>query len=353
MDFLAKHQQRIDEIEKKVSQMQANGTSAMDIWVERRREHLGATDFAVLMGMSKWKTPYALWEEKMFGKNDTDPNAPALYWGRTLEPVLRAEYEKRRKVEVKEYDSLINSDFPYFAGSVDGIVYENGKPERILEIKTTRQNYATEFIDETGHAVMAWGHGNKYDEQGNCVLEDNQVPDAYLLQTYVYMLVTGLRKADICVLLSTSDFRIFTVEANNEVIVEMIKQATAFWENHVLTGVPPMRTESDLKNIEPEKASKTIASDEVMSTVKLLKEVQAKKKELSNKESELKDIIINSIGTNEELVAKDDTRLCTYKMQAGREQFDTENFKIDHPELFTKYMSRGQGFRVLRFTKGK
>ena len=34
-------------------------------WLEERMSYIGGSDAPIIMGVSPWKTPYQLWEEKM------------------------------------------------------------------------------------------------------------------------------------------------------------------------------------------------------------------------------------------------------------------------------------------------
>jgi len=57
-------------------------------WLEQRRQGIGASDAAVILGLTKWKSPMGLYAEKTglvpMGQEETD----LLEWGNRLEPVI-------------------------------------------------------------------------------------------------------------------------------------------------------------------------------------------------------------------------------------------------------------------------
>src|SRR5579885_1348387 len=65
-------------------------------WHELRRHHIGASNFAAILGKSKYKSPYMVWEEMVRGKK-TETNA-AMQRGKDLEPAARAVISSRHGV---------------------------------------------------------------------------------------------------------------------------------------------------------------------------------------------------------------------------------------------------------------
>ncbi len=63
-----------------------------DAWTEWRKQGIGASDAPVIMGVSPWKTPYELWEEKT-GRATKPVNEWITRKGNNLEPVARAHFE--------------------------------------------------------------------------------------------------------------------------------------------------------------------------------------------------------------------------------------------------------------------
>jgi len=108
-------------------------------WLEFRKKYIGASDAAVLLGHSPWKTPYQLWEEKL-GLFDQEEKK-CMTRGKKMEEEAR-EY----------YSSLLNVEFsPHvktkdiFMASLDGI---NEDKTIAIEIKCPNKKRVMEFHEE-------------------------------------------------------------------------------------------------------------------------------------------------------------------------------------------------------------
>lgn len=62
-----------------------------DEWLNERKKGIGGSDASALCGLSPYKTPLQLWEEKRGLLGQKEDNE-AMLWGRTLEPVIRQRY---------------------------------------------------------------------------------------------------------------------------------------------------------------------------------------------------------------------------------------------------------------------
>ena len=53
-----------------------------DKWLELRRQGIGGSDAAAIMGLNPWKTPMDIWLEKT-GEflDDEEPENEKMYWG--------------------------------------------------------------------------------------------------------------------------------------------------------------------------------------------------------------------------------------------------------------------------------
>ena len=61
-------------------------------WLIDRTKGIGGSDAPVILGISPYKTPYQLWQEKT-GKIDIpDEDSPVIRRGRTMEPIIANMY---------------------------------------------------------------------------------------------------------------------------------------------------------------------------------------------------------------------------------------------------------------------
>src|SRR5205823_5075211 len=66
----------------------------------------------------------------------------------------------------------------------------------------------------------------------------SQIPDHYAVQVQHQMAVTGYREADVAVLFSGSDLKLYTVPFDKPLVEGLIELESAFWR-HVTTATPP------------------------------------------------------------------------------------------------------------------
>ncbi len=66
-------------------------------WHEWRRGGIGSSDAAAIMGVSPWRTPKEVWEEKVYGTSVIIDNS-AMARGRELEPIARTWFEETMNV---------------------------------------------------------------------------------------------------------------------------------------------------------------------------------------------------------------------------------------------------------------
>ncbi|SPT67608.1 putative phage-type endonuclease [Anaerobiospirillum thomasii] len=338
-----------DKRTAKINQMIADkGLTGYDKWLAERQCGLGGSDVAVILGLSKYKSPYELWLEKT-GRAEPFKGNDATHWGQRLEDVIAEEYAERTGMMLHTCPTLNDNTCFWLFGSPDRIVTtkENpNSPVSILEIKTTRRNTATNEIDDNGDTVMLWGPGNKY-INGKLAVQDSQVPMEYILQVHVYMLLTGVRTCDLAVLMQTSDYRVYTIDFDLEVAVELHRNTYEWWVKHVLLDQEPPKTIKDLKNAEHSSDYAQVDAD-IKNAVISYREIKDQIKALEKQADTLQEKIVTAIGENEGIQDANGAVLATYKLQKGRISINKDLLEIEHPELYARYRVQGANFRVLR-----
>lgn len=119
-------------------------------------------------------------------------NLDNMQWGTIMEPIIRnhfAEVTGKTVVELKAM--LQHPEHPFMLADVDGVTVDDSGNPAILEIKT-----ASEFKRSD------WDEG---------------VPAYYQTQVQHYLCVAGIQKAYIAVLIGGNSFRIFEVDADEEI----------------------------------------------------------------------------------------------------------------------------------------
>lgn len=111
-------------------------------WLEARKSGLGASDAAVYLGLSPWKTNEALWEEKTgLAEPEDIGDKPVVRYGNDAEPLLRDLFRldhPEYNVSFTPYKIWHHIDRPCITCTPDGELreIETGRHGG-LEIKTT------------------------------------------------------------------------------------------------------------------------------------------------------------------------------------------------------------------------
>ena len=289
-------------------------------WLAQRRTGIGGSDVAAILGLSKWRTPLDVYLRKR-GEGSEQPDNPAMYWGRALEPVVLAAYADETGHDVRRPEKIIvHPTIPYLIASLDGFTDE----PRIVEVKTARS-------------------GNGWGEPGSA-----DVPDDYALQVQHYMAVTGFPVADIPVLIGGSDFRIYTVPADVELQAAMIERCAEFWQR-VMDGNPPdpVSYADAVQRFGRSAGAGTVTADEATRTAYVdLCAIREQTKALEAQEAECKAFIAKALADKgDTLVDSTGRTLATWKLAKGAERFDSTAFKAAHPQLAAEFIKTGEPSR--------
>jgi len=222
-----------------------------DEWMEWRRQGIGSSDAAIIMGVSPYTTPFQLWEEKL-GRKKSEGNTFILDKGHRLEPMARAliEFELSQDFPPK---LIIHEEFPWLRASLDGMS-ESGD---IIEIK---------YMGKDEH-------------------EASRIPERYFPQVQHQMLISGVPMVYFCSFNPDAEtkLKIIEVPRDDEYIKDYIQKAHDFWQS-VQNGIPPELSKKDSKKI---RDGHLIQLSNEYATLEL------KINEMCKKQDEIKEKILN------------------------------------------------------------
>jgi putative phage-type endonuclease len=299
--------------------------NAHETWLQARRTGIGGSDVAAILGLSKWKTPLQVYQEKR-GELGPQADNDAMRWGRYLEPVVRQAYADETGREVRVPTDMLRSQVhDWMVANVDGIagVGSQADPFRVFEAKTAR-------------TAEGWG------ESGS-----DQIPQPYLLQVQHYLYVTALHIADVAVLIGGSDFRLYEVPADRELQDMLVDAEAEFWQR-VQKGEPPEPVtvaDAVARWGRASRAEMVPADDETMRAVAALRELKVQREHLDMAEEQWKAIVMRTLGERDTLVGPDGKTLCTWKASAAPKRFDTAAFRAAHPDLAEQFTKAGEPSR--------
>jgi len=290
-----------------------------EAWLLERMTGIGGSDAAAVMGLSKWRTPLDVFLDKR-GEGSPVVENESMRWGTVLEPAIRQEYAERTGQVVRVPEAIIrHPQRPYMLATLDGVT-DSG---RLLEIKTARN-------------AEGWGEVGTSD-----------IPEAYLIQVQHYLTVTALSVADVAVLISGSDFRIYEVPADPELQDLIVGAESSFWRMVEAGEPPPPKTAEDamrrFRTVRP--GASVTATQEIEDIVANLARMRTAAAELEGMQDAHKALVMGFTGAAETLVDLKGNALVTWKQQKGAARFDTAAFKADSPDLYAEYVKAGEPTR--------
>lgn len=188
-------------------------------WLEYRKQGIGGSDVAAILGISKWKSEIEIWITKTSTEPVEQETNEAIEWGNILEPVIRkhfADVTGKPVVEVKAM--LQHPEHTFMLADVDGLTVDDDGNPAILEIKTASEFKRSEW--------------------------ESEIPAYYMTQVQHYLHVTGVSRAYVAVLIGGNTFRIYEVDADAEIQDMLVEVERNFWSK-VINNICPEMDGSD------------------------------------------------------------------------------------------------------------
>ena len=295
----------------------------MSFTQEERRQYIGGSDIAAIMGQSRWKTPYRLWAEKTGKIESLIKNNEAVEMGTRLEQFVADLFSEKTNKSVRKAPKMYaHPKYPFLVAHVDRLITNSNE---LLECKTC-----------SAYKLEEW---------------ENKIPKEYVLQVIWYLGITGRKKGWIACLIGGQKFDYKPIEFDEELFNMMVEKAVKFWEM-VQKQIPPLILPEDdevLSEIYSEHTDDMMVLQDLNDRVAYLQEIKMHIDEMTKEkreiETELKTVIADKAGFTT------DKYKVTWKSQISR-RIDTELLKTEHPDLVQKYMTE-KATRVMRITKNK
>jgi putative phage-type endonuclease len=299
-----------------------------------RKNYLGASEIAAVMGISQFKTPLQVYAEKVGLIEPPDlSDIEAVEIGSDLEDYVAKKFEKKSGFKVRRDNrDFKHKQYPYIVGHLDRWILSE---DALLECKTT----------------SAW-NAKKW--------KDEEMPREYIAQINVYCGLVGKSIGYVACLIGGQKFAWKKVKFDSKLFEKQVEAAKNFWEKNVLAKVAPLATEGDTELLGElfagSDATETLHFDAEMSErvnaviearqggTQSMKEAKEELESLSN---QLKQLL------GEYAVAATNMYNVTWKPQRVAPFVDTDKMKEDG--IYEKYEVFNQS-RVLRtnpIKKGK
>lgn len=306
--------------------MEAIDTRGMDRaqWLNARRRGIGGSDAAAILGVSPYKSAYAVWADKMGYKDDAD--SEGMRQGRDLEDYVAQRFmaETGKKV-VRHNRMIIRPGYPYMLANIDRRVLGE---KAGLECKTSRDLHLKRY-------------------------KNGEYPIEYYCQCQHYLAVTGWDIWYLAVLVFGTEFMVFEIPRDEEDIKELTGAEGAFWHDFVETGIQPPTdgleaTGKALGRVFSHSDGETLewAEDGALAEYAALK---AEEKALNMKINAAANKIKSAMGQAGKLTAPSYSAVWREQTRGG---FNWEAFRADYPHLDLEPYKTQSVSRVFRVFGG-
>jgi putative phage-type endonuclease len=235
-------------------------------FVPDRTKFIGGSDAAAILGVSKWKTPFQLYQEKIGALfEESNPMRDrVLNRGKRWEPVvvemLIDELQDRgHDVEIiARNERYQDPEFPFLACELD------------LELRIDGEEVNGEMKTVHPFAAKDWGEP-----------ETDEIPIYYAAQVMHGLMIKPRRRAIIAALIGADDLRIHFLDRDEETIAGMRPREIEFWER-IQNRVPPDPTDPvDVKWLYQRDGGTAIeADDDLVLICQRLKDMKSDAKNL-------------------------------------------------------------------------
>jgi putative phage-type endonuclease len=187
--------------------MKAIALPNREAWLAYRTKGIGASDAPVILGISPWKSPLALYTEKIGLAEPSKAETDYILWGLRLEPAMARAYEEetgRVTIGTSDYVAYTHERYPWMFCTPDRFVVDKEKGKGVLELKTAASFKHSE-----------WKEG---------------APLMYQVQVQHQLAVTGLAWGAIAVLIGGNTFLHYDIPREEAFIEGLIEKEQLFWE---------------------------------------------------------------------------------------------------------------------------
>lgn len=312
-----------------------------------RRTFVGGSDVAAVLGVSPWKTPLDLYDEKISAEPIPDLDKPVFkrgkrWEGAALEMLLEALADNGTIAKVIATNRVYHDEeHPWMRCEIDAELLIDGQIFNV-EIKTV-----------SVFASKDWGEG-----------ETDEVPIHYQSQAMQGLGITGRRTCIVGALFGADKLVPYFIDRDEATIKGMRERIAHFWHNHVQARIAPepQNLADILKLFAATNGVPVEATPEIRAAVDALRDIRSQIKRLEEDEKDQVFTIADFV-RKEWKLAKDEqpkdnallivngTAILSWAKQRGS-SLDQKKLKVEHPEIVKDY-TREHWFRVMRPKKPK
>lgn len=292
-------------------------------WLKYRKLGIGGSDAGAICGLNPYSSPMSVYYDKT--REDTeDCDNESMRQGRDLEDYVARRFMEATGKKVRRSNVMYQSEeYPFMLANVDRMVVgENAG----LECKTASAYHADK-----------WKDGN--------------IPPHYQIQCHHYMAVTGAKAWYLAVVILGREFKYIKIERDKEIIRNLIKVESDFWDGHVVPGIIPAPDGSAIcdeviRQYYPSASRETILLPDSFNQKLERRETLQKMTDRLEQEKNQIEQEVKLFMKENEAAAGNHYRVTWSSVDSAR--LDTKKLKQDHPDIYQNYtnISRSRRFTV-------
>ena len=218
-----------------------------------RSQFIGGSDVAAILGVSPWKSPFLLYQEKVgeYREEITPEKQRVFDRGHRWEPVildmLVDELRGRgHHVEITARNArYVDPEHSFISTEIDAELALDGEPVNV-EIKSVNDFYSAP-------KTRGWGEP-----------ETDEIPMNHLAQTMTGLMVRPKRRTIAAPLFGIDNLRTYWVERNDDLIVTIREKIVEFWQRIQDRNPPPPSTDADVRWLYKSDSGEALDADETL-----------------------------------------------------------------------------------------
>ena len=295
-------------------------------WLEIRKQGIGSSEVATIVGLNPWETPYQLWRRKL-GLDPEKETSFAMKAGHYLEDAVSLFWQDetgQQVIKSSAGDWLIrDNERHYLQVSPDRTYWlkgmaKNNDNKGILEIKTTQKS-----------------------------IDEEDIPKHWFVQLQYQLGVAGYRCGSLAWLIQGRTFGYKDLDFVPDFYDWLVEEVDKFWLDNIQGKQEPTaaNVQDILLKYNRHTDGKIVeVNDEIFAAYQDLKAVKEELALIEEKKVSLEEKIKMVFGDAEAISYAGQT-LATWKAPKPSSKFDAKAFTAAHPDLAKEFTTETQGAR--------
>lgn len=246
-------------------------------WLQARRSGIAATDLVAILGLSKYRTAFDVWTDKVMEPEFDDSLSEAGVWGNRLEDPVAQEWAERAGLKIRRIGLIANEEHPWAIASLDRLVTGCPDGRCALEVKTRNL-----------FAAASWEHS---------------VPEDVIVQVRWQLLVSGLDHVHVAALIGGQRLVDHVVGRDPEHEQRLLEAARLVWDS-IQSQTPPdlpveLWTSDFLDQRYPEREGQVDVPVEALDSVAEYDRLSRKIKDLTDEREKVRTRLVGFLGDGE------------------------------------------------------